>query len=134
MPAPQYVSSASGMQKGVLSHEGGIKIDSIDWTINDPKEYCYDIYGGNDGFCHGFNPSIEISVTGEVNAQSGVSVAAFGTAITFLNEDNCCIGDPKTFAGIANSGGFYPESISFSESRDGFKTITLDTISHPSIT
>lgn len=136
MPAPTYVDGATGMQKGVENAETGIKVESVDWTINDPMEYSFDRYGGHDGFAHGFNPSIEIEVSGEVSDEnSGVPVAQFGTAITFANETNCALTDSDaTFANIANTGGFYPTAISFSESRDGFRSMSITTISHPAIT
>jgi hypothetical protein len=136
MPTPSYVDGATGMQKGVANAESGIKIESIEWSINDPKEYSFDEFGGHDGFCHNFNPSIEITVTGEIsNENEGVPIAEFGTAITFANETNCALTDSDTtFANIPNTGGFYPEEISFSESRDGFRSMTIRTISHPSIT
>ena len=121
MPAPTYVDGSSGMLKGVESAETGIKVESIEWSIDDPKEYSFDRYGGHDGFAHGFNPSVTITVSGEIsNENAGVPIAEFGTAITFAN--------------IANTGGFYPESISFSESRDGFRSMSITTISHPAIT
>ena len=136
MPTPTYVDGASGMQKGVKTAETGIKVESVEWSINDPKEYSFDKSGSADGFCHNYNPSVEITVTGEVSDEnSGVPVAQFGTAITFANETNCALTDSDaTFANIANTGGFYPEEISFSESRDGFRTMTIRTISHPDIT
>ena len=124
------------MQKGVNQDEAGIKVESVEWSIEDPKEYSFDRYGGHDGFAHGFNPSVSISVSGEVaNQETGVCLAQFGTAITFANETNCLLTDTdSTFANIANTGGFYPESISFSESRDGFRSMSITTISHPAIT
>ena len=136
MPAPTYVDGATGMQKGVENAETGIKVESIEWSINDPKEYSFDRYGGHDGFAHGFNPSVEITVSGEVSDEnSGVPIAQFGTAITFSNETNCALTDSDaTFANVANTGGFYPEEITFSESRDGFRSMTIRTISHPEIT
>jgi len=136
MPAPTYVDGASGMQKGVENAETGIKVESVEWSINDPKEYSFDEYGGHDGFAHGFNPSVEITVTGEIsNEIAGGPIAEFGTAITFANEANCTLTDSDaTFANIPNTGGFYPEEISFSESRDGFRSMTIRTISHPAIT
>ncbi len=94
MPSPTYVQGATGMQKGVKHAETGLAIESIDWTINDPVEYSQDRYGGNNGFVHGFNPSVD----------------------------------------VANTGGFYPTAISFSESRDGFRSMSITTISHPAIT
>ena len=124
------------MQKGVESAETGIKVESVEWSLSDPKEYSFDRYGGHDGFCHGYNPSVTISVSGEISDEdNGVPVAQFGTAITFANETNCALvdGDAK-FANIQNTGGFYPEDISFSESRDGFRSMSITTISHPAIT
>ena len=124
------------MQKGVKNAETGIAVESVDWTINDPVEYSQDRFGGNDGFCHGFNPSVEIEISGEIsNEDSGLPIAEFGTAITFANEGNCTLTDgDANFANVANTGGFYPTAISFSESRDGFRSMSITTISHPSIT
>jgi len=136
MPSPSYVDGASGMQKGVKTAETGIKVESVDWTINDPMEYSFDRYGGHDGFAHGFNPSVEIEVSGEVSDEdAGVCIAQFGTAITFANETNALQADSgSTFANVPNTGGFYPTAISFSESRDGFRSMSITTISHPDIT
>ena len=123
------------MQKGVKHAETGIAIASIDWTINDEYAYSQDRYGGNNGFAHGFNPSVEIEISGEIsNEDSGVPVAQFGTAITFANETNALQADSgTTFANVPNTGGFYPTAISFSESRDGFRSMSITTISHPAI-
>jgi len=134
MPTPQYVDGATGMQKGVKLPETGIKIESIEWTINDPKEYSFDEFGGHDGFCHNYNPSIEITVSGEISDEtSGIPVAQFGTAITFANQNNCRLDANNRFANVQDNGGFYPEEVSFSESRDGFRSMTIRTISHPAI-
>jgi len=124
------------MQKGVENAETGIKIESIDWTISDPMEFSQDRFGGNDGFAHAFNPSVEIQISGEISDENnGVPVAQYGTAITFANETNCALTDSDaTFANVANTGGFYPTAISFSESRDGFRSMSITTISHPAIT
>ena len=136
MPAPTYVDGATGMQKGVGSDEGGLKVESVEWSISDPKEYSFDKHGGHDGFCSGYNPSVSITVSGEVaNQETGVCLAQFGTAITFANETNCLLTDTdSTFANVPNTGGFYPEDITFSESRDGFRSMSITTISHPAIT
>ncbi len=135
MPAPTYVNN-SGMQKGVKNDETAIKVESVEWSIEDPKEYSFDRYGGHDGFAHGFNPSVTITVSGEVSDEdAGLCIAQFGTAITFANETNALQADSgTTFANVPNTGGFYPESITFSESRDGFRSMSITTISHPAIT
>jgi len=132
MPSPSYVDGATGLQKGIDQDETGIKIESIEWSISDEKQYSFDKYGGHDGFCHGYNPSVSISVSGEISGSTGVAAAAYGTAVTFANEEGAIVG--STFAGVANTGGFYPEDISFSESRDGFRTMSITAISHPDIT
>tara|TARA_R100000152_G_C6692750_1_gene123983 strand:- start:291 stop:707 length:417 start_codon:yes stop_codon:yes gene_type:complete len=138
MPAPTYVDGATGLHKGVKEPESGIKVESVDWTFTDPKEYSFDEHGGHDGFAHGFNPSVEISISGEVKSTSeGLPISQYGTAITIANKDNVKIADQDstaTFANIPDTGGFYPESISFSESRDGFRSMTISAIMHPSIT
>jgi hypothetical protein len=140
MPAPTYVDGASGLHKGVKEPEEGIKVESVDWTFTDPKEYSFDEHGGHDGFAHGFNPSVEISISGEVKSTTqGLPISQYGTAITIANKDNVKLTDVNegagtTFGNIPDTGGFYPESISFSESRDGFRSMTISAIMHPSIT
>ena len=142
MPAPSYVDGASGMAKGVAHDEVGIKISSVDTDIADPKEYSFDKHGGHDGFCHGYNPSVTISITGELaitNDSNPLYEAAFGTAYNFANKANAKLtdnddnGTPDSYAGIETTGGFYPETITFNETRDGFKTMSITAISHPAI-
>ena len=141
MPSPTYVDS-TGMQKGVENAETGIKVESVEWTIEDEKIYSFDRFGGHDGFAHNFNPSITISVSGEISDENaGLPISQYGTAVTFANQNNAKLTDliggdttaDNAFAGVTDSGGFYPESISFSESRDGFRTMSITCISHPAI-
>ena len=142
MPTPQYIDAASGLQKGVGSVESGIKIDSLEHSIDDPKTYSFDKNGTADGFCHNYNPSITITVSGEVSDENaGLCLSQYGTAITFANVNNAKLTDPTgsgasadtAFAGVEATGGFYAESVSFSESRDGFRTLSITAISHPDI-
>ena len=142
MPTPQYIDAADGLRKGVGSVESGIKVDSVEHSISDPKTYSFDKNGSADGFCHNYNPSITITVSGEVsNENAGLCLAQYGTAITFANANNAKLTDPigsdstedSAFAGVESTGGFYAESVSFSESRDGFRTMTISAISHPDI-
>ena len=141
MPSPSYVSQ-TGMQKGVDSAESGIKIDSIDWTISDEKALAYDRFGGVCGFAHNFNPSISISISGDISAENeGLPVSQYGTAITIANAQNAKLTDliggdttaDNAYAGISDAGGFYLEDISFSESRDGFRSMSLSVISYPGV-
>lgn len=144
MPAPSYVDGAAGMTKGVANDEVGIKISSVDTDIADPKEYSFDKHGGHDGFCHGYNPSITIQISGELattDTANPIYEAAFGAAYNFANKANAKLvdgddadTDPDSYAGVAATGGFYPETISFNETRDGFKTMSITAISHPAIT
>lgn len=142
MPTPQYIDAASGLQKGVGSVESGIKIDSLEHSIDDPKTYSFSKDGSADGFCHNYNPSITLSCSGEVSdPNAGLCLAQYGTAITFANANNAKLTDPigsdstidTAFAGVEATGGFYAESVSFSESRDGFRTLSITAISHPDI-
>jgi hypothetical protein len=143
MPSPNYVS-ATGMQKGVANAEAGIKIDSFDTSISDEKALAYDEFGGVCGFAHNFNPSITISLSGEVSSEDvsgSMCLSQYGTAITFANVANAKLTDPigadstadTAYAGIAATGGFYLEDISYSESRDGFRTLSLTAISYPGV-
>ncbi len=143
MPSPTYVGTgASGMQKGVANAETGIKIDSFDTSISDEKALAYDEHGGVCGFAHKFNPSILISCSGELSSTtSGLPVSVYGTAITFANVANAKLTDGSdansdagdAYAGIDGTGGFYLEDISFSESRDGFRTLSLTAIAYPGL-
>ena len=142
MPTPQYVDASSGMQKGVGSVESGIAVSSCEHAIADPKTYSFDKNGSADGFCHNYNPSVTLTVTGETrDVNAGLCIAQFGTAITFANANNAKLTDPigsdstadSAFAGVASPGGFYAESVEFSESRDGFRTLSITAISHPDI-
>ena len=142
MPTPQYVDASSGMQKGVGSVEYGIAISSFEHAIADPKIYSFDKNGSADGFCHNWNPSVTVTCTGETrDVSAGLCSAQFGTAITFANANNAKLTDPigedstdnTAFAGVESTGGFYAESVNFSESRDGFRTLSITAISHPDI-
>lgn len=142
MPTPQYVDASSGMQKGVGSVESGIAVESVSHSISDPKTLSFDKNGSPDGFCHNYAPSITLTVTGETrDVNAGLCIAQFGTAITFANANNAKLTDPigsdstadSAFAGVESTGGFYAESVDFSESRDGFRTLSITAISHPDI-
>ena len=142
MPSATYIDGASGMQKGIANSETGIKIDSLEHSIDDPKSYSFDENGSADGFCHNYNPSITITISGEVSDENaGLCLSQYGTAITFANKNNAKLTDliggdavaDNAFAGVSDAGGFYAESISFSESRDGFRTLSITAISHPEI-
>ena len=122
------------MQKGISATEEGLKAESIEWSLSDPMEYSKDIYDGNDGFAHGFNPSVSITLSGEISSTVGVPTSGFGAAVTFANETNAALSTSTTYGGIPNTGGFYPESITVSESRAGWKTYSITAISHPAIT
>tara|TARA_S200002703_G_scaffold110832_1_gene96413 strand:- start:2992 stop:3429 length:438 start_codon:yes stop_codon:yes gene_type:complete len=144
MPSPTYVGSgAAGMQKGVANAEVGIKIDSFDTSISDEKALAYDENGSVCGFAHNFNPSITISLSGEVSnedASGSMCLSQYGTAITFANVANAKLTDPigtgdtadTAYAGVT-AGGFYLEDISYSESRDGFRTLSMTAISYPGL-
>ena len=142
MPSPSYVA-LTGMQKGVASAETGIKIDTFDTTISDEKALAYDEHGGVCGCAHKFAPSITIQITGELSSTTaGLPVSVYGTALTIANKDNAKLTDGSdagdvvgdAYAGIDGTGGFYLEDITFSESRDGFRSISLSAISYPGVT
>ena len=143
MTSATYIDGASGMQKGVDNAETGIKIDSLEHSMADPKTYSFNEDGSADGFCHNYNPSITITISGEVSDENaGLCLSQYGTAITFANRNNAKLTDliggdttsDNAFAGISDAGGFYADSISFSESRDGFRTLSITAIRHPEIT
>ena len=142
MPSPLYIDGAVGMVKGVSAAETGLKIDTFEVTPEDPKTYSFDQYGGKDGFSHGYDPSVTITVSGEItSSEVGIPISQFGTAVTFAGVGTFTWTDlmgadataDTAFAGVSSAGGFYPESISFSESRDGHRTMTLSAMSHPAI-
>lgn len=129
------------MTYGVSTAETGVKIESISWASEDPKEYSYSNFGTKDGFVHGFDPSITISVSGEIadaNASAaGLIASTFGTAVTLAGQSDGVYdghGGTETFAGVDDAGGFYLDgAFTVTESRQGFKTFDLTLISHPEI-
>ena len=133
MPAPSYIASAVGLQRGIGADEVGLKVSSVTTTIENEKEFCYSRHGTRNGFATGFDPQITIDFDAELAGTTGVAAAAFGTAITLLNNDSG-MGNGTTYAGITDAGGWYLDgSLTITESRDGFKSFSASFIKLPEI-
>ncbi len=134
MGAPSYIGGAAGLQRGIGADETGVKVSSLTTTIDNPREYCHSRHGTRDGWAESYDPSISIQIEAELSGTTGVAAAVFGTAITLANNDSG-MGDGSDYAGITDAGGWYlDESMSISESRDGFKTISATFLKLPEVT
>ena len=130
---PSYIGNASGLQRGIGADETGIKVSSFTTTIENPREYCYSKEGTRNGWAEDFDPSISVAIEGELSGTTGVAAAAFGTAITLQNNDSGK-GDGSDYAGITDAGGWYlDESLTITESRDGFKTFSATFLKLPEV-
>ena len=133
MATPAYVDGATDMQVGIASAESGIKVSSVDQSIDNPKAYSYDHVGTQDGYAYGWNPSSTMTVTGEVSAATTDLVPntseanAWGSTITIANATT-------SYAGLTFST-WSLDSVRLSQTRaPGFKSLTASYSSFPDIT
>ena len=87
MPAPVLSTGATNAQRGVGSAETGIKIESLDASYNNPKDYLRDEYGTRVGFAIGYDADVSLSISGEVVGATGVMAASFTSAYNSSSGD-----------------------------------------------
>ena len=137
MATPSYIGGASGLQRGIGADETGIKGSSFTTTIENPREYCYSKEGTRNGWAEDFDPSISVAIEGELSGTTEVAAAKFGTALTLANSNSAKLADvdgTDTYAGITDAGGWYlDESLTITESRDGFKTFSATFLKLPEV-
>ena len=133
---PQYIDAAAGCQKGVGSAETGIKVETVTTTGTDPEILTYDHRGTTDGKVHNFDPSVTITITGEIAGTTGLMTSKFGTAATIANEGDGKYADSSTtFWGIPNTGTFFPSgSPSVTSNRGELKQVALEFTMYPDLT
>lgn len=108
----------SGFQRGVEADETSMNIESFDVTYTPEfKDFVLDKSGEKRGFAIGAVES-KVSFKGEVTAtSSGVIAITFGTAFVPGN-------DVDGFGQTA--GGCYADSVTISQSRAGFRSISIE--------
>ena len=107
----------SGFQRGCEAAETGINLDSYDVSSKpEYKDFIKNYLGEVIGFAAGPVMS-EISISGEVSATTGgILSVAIGTALVPANDVN-------QFG--QSAGGCYPDSFDQSQSRDGFRKVSV---------
>ncbi len=110
--------SLSGFQRGVEADETSMNIESFDVTYTPEfKDFVLKKSGEKRGFAIAATES-KISFKGEVTATSlGVMAITFGTAFVPAN-------DVDGFGQTA--GGCYADSVTISQSRTGFRSISVE--------
>ena len=108
--------NASGYQWGVESAETGVNVESFSCAyrpeIDEPLQ---NISGEQIGSAIG-ETETEISVEGEINNSTGLMAAAFTTTTTIANDDD-------QFG--ASTGGIYLKEATVSQSRTGWRRVSL---------
>lgn len=115
-------------QRGNEVAEVGINLESFSCEYAPQfKDKLNNFQGQAIGFAITDKPTRTISIKGEVltGVATGWMAAAFATAIAPAN-------DVAAF-GVANTGGFYPDSMTESQSRDGWRTVEIKATSDPLI-
>lgn len=114
----------SGFQYGVAADETSLNIEAFNSNIAPQfKEYLPDKANANRGFAVGPTRR-EITLNGELSAATlGVLAFTFSTACTLANS--------STY--YSATGGIYMDSAAVSESRAGWKSLSLTLSSDPGI-
>lgn len=106
----------SGFQRGCEAAETGINLESFDVDSKpEYKDLMHNYLGEVIGFAAG-PVMAEISISGEVTNTTGIMAVAIGTALVPTN-------DVDQFGQTA--GGCYPDSFTQTQSRDGFRKISV---------
>lgn len=106
----------SGFQRGCEAAETGINLESYDVDSKpEYKDLMHNYLGEVIGFAAGPVMS-EITIAGEVTNTTGVMAVAIGTAFVPAN-------DTTQFG--QSSGGVYPDSFTQTQSRDGFRKVSV---------
>jgi hypothetical protein len=107
----------SGFQYGVASAETGINISSFRARVAPEfKTFALNKDGEKRGFAVGA-PELTVTIEGEVSGGTGVMAAVVATATTIANSTSY-FGAPST--------GKYLNSGEVTETRDGFKSVSLE--------
>lgn len=125
------LTNLSGYQRGLEAAETGINASSFSCRyFMQFKDFVANYQGQNIGFATPDKLSREVSVDGEVSSigsLSGLMAVYWNAAVTFGND----VGTFVAASGGSNAGGFYVDEITESQSRDGWRSISLRASSHP---
>jgi len=114
----------SGFQHGVNADETGISIESFRARVAPEfKNFALNKSGEKRGFVVG-DPELTVTIEGEVTGSTGVMAAVIATATTIANT-TAYFGAPTT--------GKYLDSGEVTETRDGFKRVSLEFSAHKNI-
>lgn len=113
MASPTFIQAANAV-RGAATAQTGINLGDYSQNHQDPMDFLRDRFGGRIGFAHDYDPSIEISISGETNTAAfatGVFGASYGAAVTVAN---------KFFGYGTATGDAYMTDLSINQPRDGF--------------
>lgn len=114
----------SGYQRGIETNETGINCSSFSMTVEPEfKDKLAGITGETIGFAVASMRRI-LRIEGEINNTTGVMAIAAATAFSPAND--------TTYWG-ASSGGFYFDRGEVTQTRDGFKAMSVELSSDPSV-
>ncbi len=106
----------SGFQRGCEAAETGINLESFEVASKPEfKDLMHNYLGEVIGFAAAPVMS-DITISGEVTSTAGIMAVAIGTALVPAN-------DVDQFGQTA--GGCYPDEFTQSQSRDGFRKVTV---------
>ena len=115
----------SGFIRGCGVAETGINVESFDVSAKPEfKDFIHNYLGEVTGFAVGPVMS-EISISGEYTGTSGVLFSNVGTAFVPGNTINFF---------FQTAGGCYPDSMDVSNTRDGFRKVTVKYTRHNGVT
>lgn len=131
--AIRYVDGATGATWGATQGTiAGFNLESNEQSFEDPKEMFENASGTPIGFAHGIKEKQVITLSGEITAATDLMASVFGTAITYANA--ALVGSESIDFGLANTGDFYLETPSISNSRGAWKKVTMTFERWPLIT
>jgi hypothetical protein len=115
----------SGFQHGVNADETGISIESFRARVAPEfKNFALNKAGEKRGFAVAA-AELTVSIEGEIIGNTGVMAATLTTATTIANS-TAYFGAPTT--------GKYLDSAEVTETRDGFKRVSLELSAHAGVT
>lgn len=128
MPTPSYVGdtvNGTDATVGAGSDETGILVGDIDWSLDNPRVDFMDRYGGIVGKATNYNPTLSLTINGEVtDKDAGINVQTFVAGATIANEDFFAASG-STYHGIDfSTATSVLEDASGSQPREGARTIT----------
>lgn len=121
----------SGYQRGIESAETGINVESFSVRYYlQFKDYLNNYQGQIQGFAGPDKFSRELNLSGEVAGGTGIMASVCYTAMTITNDVSVFVAT----TGGSNAGGFYMDEVTETQTRDGWRAISLKATSNPLVT